>query len=191
MSRLQSSPAVLLCVAVLFGVVGCEARAGSSPSTGSPTVGESVRQRPHLPPKGIAYVDVRSPEVSQLEPALLSALVEAAEDAAGDGVVLHLTSGWRSEAHQQQLFEQAVLDHGSESEAAKWVARPGTSVHESGGAVDIGPEAAWAWLGEHGAAYGLCQIYDNEPWHYELRPDAVDAGCPATYADPGEDPRMQ
>ena len=26
--------------------------------------------------------------------------------------------------------------------------------------------------------YGLCQIYGNEPWHYELRPDAVDHGCP-------------
>ena len=32
--------------------------------------------------------------------------------------------------------------------------------------------AATAWLSEHGAAYGLCQIYGNEPWHYELRPDA-------------------
>ena len=25
-------------------------------------------------------------------------------------------------------------------------------------------------VSEHGAKYGLCQIYDNEPWHYELRP---------------------
>ncbi len=42
-----------------------------------------------------------------------------------------------------------------------------------------------------GAEYGLCQIYANEPWHYELRPDAVEVGCPALYADPTEDPRMQ
>ena len=40
-------------------------------------------------------------------------------------------------------------------------------------------------------AYGLCQIYGNEPWHFELRPDAVDHGCPPTYADPTHDPRMQ
>jgi hypothetical protein len=39
-------------------------------------------------------------------------------------------------------------------------------------------------------AYGLCQSYGNEPWHYELRPDAVDDGCPPIYADPTEDPRM-
>ena len=43
----------------------------------------------------------------------------------------------------------------------------------------------------HGAEYGLCQIYGNEPWHFELRPDAIGHGCPATYADPTHDPRMQ
>ena len=40
-------------------------------------------------------------------------------------------------------------------------------------------------------AYGLCQIYDNESWHYELRPEAIDRGCPPMYADPTHDPRMQ
>jgi hypothetical protein len=59
-----------------------------------------------------------------------------------------------------------------------------------GDAVDIGPSGAAAWLSEHGAAYGLCRIYANEPWHYELRPDAIDHGCPALYADPTHDPRM-
>ena len=48
-----------------------------------------------------------------------------------------------------------------------------------------------AWLSEHGAAYGLCRIYANEPWHYELRPDAIAQGCPPTYSDPTQDPRMQ
>ena len=63
--------------------------------------------------------------------------------------------------------------------AARWVATPSTSAHVSGDAVDIGPSDATAWLSEHGAAYGLCQIYRNEPWHYELRPDAVDRRLPA------------
>jgi LAS superfamily LD-carboxypeptidase LdcB len=129
--------------------------------------------------------------VGRLDPALLAALTAAADDAADDGVALHLTSGWRSREHQERLFAQAVADHGSEAEAAQWVAHPGTSVHETGGAVDIGPEAATDWLAGHGATYGLCRVYENEPWHYELRPDAVEDGCPATYADPSEDPRMQ
>ena len=50
---------------------------------------------------------------------------------------------------------------------------------------------AAAWLSEHGAEYGLCQIYRNEPWHFELRPEAIDHGCPPVYADPTHDPRMQ
>jgi hypothetical protein len=61
----------------------------------------------------------------------------------------------------------------------------------SGDAVDIAPSDSAAWLSGHGAAYGLCQIYGNEPWHYEPRPDAVDHGCRPLYADPTHDRRMQ
>ena len=64
------------------------------------------------------------------------------------------------------------------------MATPDTSPHVSGDAVDIGPADAAAWLSEHGAEYGLCQIYGNEPWHYELRPEAVDAGLPADVRRP-------
>ena len=45
-------------------------------------------------------------------------------------------------------------------------------------------------LPRHGVAvqtrrrYRLCRIYRNEPWHYELRPEAIDDGCPSMYADP-------
>jgi zinc D-Ala-D-Ala carboxypeptidase len=126
-----------------------------------------------------------------LDPALRDALGEAAADAADDGVEIVVDSGWRSPEHQEQLFREAVSKYGSEEEAARWVASPETSAHVSGDAVDIGPVAAAAWLSEHGAGYGLCQIYANEPWHYELRPDAIDQGCPPMYADPTQDPRMQ
>ena len=70
------------------------------------------------------------------------------------------------------------------------MATPDTSPHVSGDAVDMRSDAA-AWLSAHGADYGLCQIYANEPWHYELRPKAVDHGCPPTYSDPTQDPRMR
>jgi D-alanyl-D-alanine carboxypeptidase len=71
------------------------------------------------------------------------------------------------------------------------VATPSTSAHVSGDAVDIGPVNAATWLSKHGAQYGLCLIYRNEPWHYELRPSALARGCPPMYADPTQDPRMQ
>ena len=57
------------------------------------------------------------------------------------------------------------------------MAAPDTSAHVSGDAVDIGPSDAAAWLSGRGAEYGLCQIYANEPWHYELRPEAGDHGA--------------
>jgi D-alanyl-D-alanine carboxypeptidase len=131
------------------------------------------------------------PGVDNLDPALLGALRQAATEAAGDGVQFFVDSGWRSPEYQERLLRQAVLKYGSEEEAARWVATPDKSAHVSGEAVDIERSDATAWLSEHGAAYGLCQIYSNEPWHYELRPDAVDHGCPRKYADPTQDPRTR
>jgi D-alanyl-D-alanine carboxypeptidase len=140
-------------------------------------------------PDGATVFDDDLPGVANLDPALLGALRQAATDAARGGVEFFVDSGWRSAAYQERLLEEAVLKYGSE-EAARWVATPDTSPHVSGDAVDIGPSDATAWLSEYGAEYGLCQIYANEPWHYELRPEAVDQGCPAMYADPTHDPRM-
>jgi hypothetical protein len=142
-------------------------------------------------PDGTTVFDDDVPGVASLDSDLLAALRQAATDAAGDGVQFNVDSGWRSAAYQERLLQEAVSKYGSEAEAAKWVATPETSPHVSGDAVDIGPSDAAEWLSDHGAQYGLCQIYDNEPWHYELRPEAVDQGCPAMYADPTHDPRME
>jgi LAS superfamily LD-carboxypeptidase LdcB len=81
------------------------------------------------------------------------------------------------------LFREAVSQYGSETAAARWVANPGTSAHETGDAVDIGPAPGAAWLARHGASYGLCQTYANEPWHFELRPAAVHDRCPQMDVD--------
>jgi zinc D-Ala-D-Ala carboxypeptidase len=142
-------------------------------------------------PDSTTVFDDEIPGVANLDPALLGALRQAATVAADGGVEFFVDSGWRSPEYQEQLLHEAVLKYGSEAEAARWVATPNTSAHVSGDAVDIGPSGAAAWLSEHGAAYGLCQVYGNEPWHYELRPEAIDHGCPAVYADPTHDPRMQ
>jgi zinc D-Ala-D-Ala carboxypeptidase len=142
-------------------------------------------------PGGATVFDDDSSAVGNLDPDLLGALRQAATDAAGDGVEFIVNSGWRSPEYQEQLLQEAVSEYGSEEEAARWVATADTSPHVSGDAVDIRPSDATAWLSEHGAEYGLCQIYGNEPWHYELRPEAIDQGCPPMYADPTHDPRMQ
>jgi zinc D-Ala-D-Ala carboxypeptidase len=142
-------------------------------------------------PDGATVFDDHIPAVANLDPELLGALRQAATDAADDWVEFFVDSGWRSPEYQNQLLREAVSEYGSEEEAARWVATANTSAHVSGDAVDIGPRDATAWLSEHGAEYGLCQIYSNEPWHYELRAEAIDHGCPPMYADPTHDPRMQ
>jgi hypothetical protein len=195
---------LLVVIAAITAVVGNQLPASSSSTATSPTDvprsehrGLRSEHRGALGeadgaiPDGTTVFDDEIPGVANLDPALLSALRRAATDAADNGVEFVVDSGWRSQAYQEQLLHEAVLKYGSESEAARWVASPDTSPHVSGDAVDVGPSDAVAWLSEHGAEYGLCQIYGNEPWHYELRPEAIDHGCPAVYADPAHDPRMQ
>lgn len=142
-------------------------------------------------PDGVTVFDDAIPAVANLDPDLLQALRRAATDAANDRIKFYVNSGWRSPAYQNQLLREAVSKYGSEKEAARWVATAKTSLHVKGEAVDIGQSNATAWLSKHGAEYGLCQIYRNETWHYELRPEAIDQGCPRMYADPTQDPRMR
>jgi D-alanyl-D-alanine carboxypeptidase len=142
-------------------------------------------------PDGTTVFDDDRPGVANLDADLHQALRDAATDAADVGITVYVDSGWRSPAYQDQLLREAVAEYGSEAEAARWVATVDTSAHVSGDAVDIGGSDARAWLWEHGAGYGLCQIYGNEPWHYELRPEAIGRRCPPMYRDPTHDPRMQ
>jgi hypothetical protein len=142
-------------------------------------------------PDGTTVFDDQVPGVANLDPALLDAVRRAATDARMRGITFHVNSGWRSPAYQEHLLRDAVTKYGSEAEAARWVATPETSPHVAGRAIDLGRSDATGWLSRHGARYGLCQIYDNEPWHYELRPEAITGGCPPRYADPTHDPRMQ
>ncbi len=171
---------------------------GRSASTAASPIGvlrserrDALGEADGVVPDGTTVFDDEFPGIANLDPDLLQALHEAAVDAADDGIEFYVNSGWRSPEYQNQLLREAVSEYGSEEEAARWVATADTSAHVSGKAVDIGHFDATAWLSEHGAEYGLCQIYRNEPWHFELRPDAADDVCPPMYADPTHDPRMQ
>lgn len=196
-SRPIRAAGVLIAIVAITATLGSSSPV-SSPSSAAPPAAHSrhghrdaLGEAGGAVPDGTTVFDDEVPGVANLEPALLRALRRAATDAAGDGVELVVNSGWRSPAYEEQLRREAIAKYGSEAEAARWVATGTTSLHVSGDAVDIGPADATPWLSAHGAAYGLCQVYGNEPWHFELRPDAGDHGCPALYADPTHDPRMQ
>jgi zinc D-Ala-D-Ala carboxypeptidase len=142
-------------------------------------------------PDGVTVFDDDYAGVANLDPDLVRAIRNAATDAADDGIEFTVNSGWRSPEYQERLLQDAVATYGSIREAARWVATAKRSAHVSGDAIDIGPFDASAWLSKHGAEYGLCLIYRNEPWHFELRPKAIIRGCPSTFRDPTHDPRMQ
>jgi D-alanyl-D-alanine carboxypeptidase len=121
--------------------------------------------------------DTSNPAVTNLDPALLTAVQDAATAARAQGVDLRINSGWRSEGFQQRLFDDAVRTYGSVDVARQFVASPDVSKHVVGQAVDVAPVDADQWLIRNGAQFGLCQIYANELWHFELAVDPQ-GNCP-------------
>ncbi len=88
------------------------------------------------------------------------AMVAAAKQ---DGVTLSITSGFRSRAEQEKLY--AAYQAGTGNLAAK----PGTSNHESGEAIDFGGgQAAYDWLAKNASKFGMYGKIAGEPWHYSL-----------------------
>ena len=80
--------------------------------------------------------------------------------ARGAGLVLTVTSAFRSDAEQAVLFARHP--------DPKWVARPGRSLHRLGTELDLGPRAAWGWLRANSERFGFKRRYSWEPWHFGL-----------------------
>ena len=123
-------------------------------------------------------------------------LQQMMDDARAEGLQPLICSSFRTRDKQSQLFERKVrsyLNQGfsqaeAEEQAACWVARPGTSEHQLGLAVDIvdlsyqlldkqqESTPVQQWLMAHCAEYGFILRYpadkseltgvEYEPWHY-------------------------
>jgi len=127
--------------------------------------------------QALSPYDMQNPAVGKLDPSLLTAVQQAAGAAATDGLTLTITSGWRSATFQQQLLDDAVATYGSLAIARQYVQTPEHSRHVLGQAVDVGGAGVDQWLITNGTQFGLCQIYANEIWHFELATDPAGA-CP-------------
>jgi D-alanyl-D-alanine carboxypeptidase len=164
---------------------------GSHPSPAPPSlsIGLADRSFPMAPPgdpgdgsappdgRTLTPFDVQYPAVGRLDPALLSAIQNAATAAASDGISMTITSGWRSPEFQQRLLDKAIQTYGSYAVARQYVQTPAASKHVTGQAVDVGGQGTDHWLIANGSRFGLCQIYANELWHFELATDAA-GRCP-------------
>lgn len=119
------------------------------------------------------------------------------DDARADGLDPEVTSGYRSQKKQRELFDdkvQSYRDEGfskrtSKTLARKWVSEPGYSEHETGLALDINARegssaAVYEWLAENSSRYGFILRYpkdkteitgiDYEPWHFRyVGPEAA------------------
>jgi transglycosylase-like protein with SLT domain/D-alanyl-D-alanine carboxypeptidase-like protein len=74
------------------------------------------------------------------------------------GVALVITSAFRSDAEQAELWRRHP--------DPRWVAPPGKSLHRNGTELDLGPPAAYGWLAAHAERFHFTQRYSWEPWHY-------------------------
>ncbi len=146
--------------------------------------------------------DFAVPELTQLrnghaiDSRAYPALQRMMDDCRAAGLQPLICSSYRSEETQRQLFQQEVqswLAQGypqeeAEEQAARWVARPGASEHQTGLAVDLVDlsyqvldheqenTAVQRWLMAHCAEYGFILRYPTdksaltgvgyEPWHY-------------------------
>lgn len=117
-----------------------------------------------------------------LRPEAYEALKELAEAALKDGVKLTVSSTYRSYEYQKNLFDYWVSVDGLE-EAERESARPGTSQHQLGLALDFSPvddafdkTPAGKWVYENASKYGWSlsfpQGYEHvtgyrwECWHF-------------------------
>ena len=88
------------------------------------------------------------------------------------GMPNKVTSAGRSRAEQQKLYDQWKAGW---MPGTPTVAKPGTSNHEGGDAIDV-PEPTRTWLHRNGAAYGWInpawakRAATLEPWHFEYDP---------------------
>lgn len=137
--------------------------------TGVGAAGTDSGEDGSIPENGrVSPFDTWHATIRNLDPQLLHAVQQAATDARAKKIDMKVTSGWRSKQYQQQLLDQGIAKYGSLEKAREFISPPDKSAHVTGKAVDIGPTDAADWMIRRGSDYGLCQVYSNEMWHFEL-----------------------
>lgn len=111
----------------------------------------------------IAATAVKIADLAPAFGARVAALIEDCPHRIG------ITSGRRSRADQQRLYDAYQAYKAGRGPKANPANRPGTSPHEVGRAADLafGGDAGRQWVHQHAHEYGLHFPIPHEPWHVE------------------------
>ncbi|MCX7027977.1 MAG: M15 family metallopeptidase [Spirochaetes bacterium] len=153
-------------------------------------------------PSDLVQLDGKSLSVSRpghrLRKPAFEALVVMSAAAKADGLSLTISSAYRSYSYQESLFTRNVAEMG-EKEASRVSARPGSSQHQLGTAIDFGSitdafalTPASKWLVANARRFGFSLSYPKgmesvtgyvwESWHYRYIGKAA-ASLQAEYFD--------
>jgi soluble lytic murein transglycosylase-like protein len=149
--------------------VAARATASITPSAGAGALLPSLGGGGYSGPLALRQGKPMRPDTA----AAFDRLAAAARDA---GVLLSITSAFRSDAEQARLF--------AANPDPKWVARPGTSLHRNGTELDLGPPSAYVWLARNAPRFGFVKRYSWEPWHFGFT--GVAAAATARAASTGQ-----
>lgn len=145
---------------------------------------ENTLDSSYAPPELVYLSDSQCPVDSRIADAL-TAFADAAK---AEGLPVYLSSGYRTYSEQQSLYQRKISQGYSAEEAAKIVAIPGTSEHQTGLCCDITDyyrefkdssledTETYKWMVAHCQEYGFVVRYPNdktditkiiyEPWHF-------------------------
>lgn len=94
------------------------------------------------------------------------------------GIDLTINNAYRSYAEQQRLYQLYLAGRGAVA------AKPGTSNHETGKAIDFSnTPGAYAWLRANASRFGLYN-YPPEAWHYSINGSGGPPGATGVPASP-------
>lgn len=104
-------------------------------------------------------------EGTGLDPRLARAIGRLIDASHG---AIRLGSGFRERGEQERLWQAALVKYGDPEIADDWVARPGTSMHEAGLAVDLSGDMGLTVDMVQELGLPLYRPMSYEPWHFEL-----------------------
>lgn len=143
------------------GISNFDSETGLTVVTSPREGGEPLYRRRKEVGRATEFVNFNGYMVIKEVAVYLRAMIDAA---AGDGTDLSVTSGFRTWAKQQELYDKYKAGTGN------LAATPGNSNHQNGIAVDFNVHAAggrYEWMVKNAWKYGFIRTCARERWHWE------------------------